>query len=273
MDEVLRQRDPRLKAAVAHVRSGDPTLALQTLGERVRETGRESLGEAAAAIWLALPPQDRAETAVLAPAHAIRREMHAAIREGLAQEGTLTDRALGVNRLVDSRLTRVDTADIRSYAEGDIVVPNRDVYGCRKNDIYTVKRIGKGEVELAHPEGGTRRFRPSGNAAHNLGVFDEEPIEIRVGEQIRWTRKRAAPRRRFGHPPAPALLNGDTAEVLAIETQRVRFRTGNGECVSLARSDPQLRHLDHAYSSTVHAAQGRTARSVIAVLEGVRLSD
>ena len=273
MDEVLRQRDPGLKSAVAHVRSGDPTLALHALGERVRETGRESLGEAAAAIWLALPPEERAETAVLAPTHAIRREMHAAIREGLAQEGTLTGRTLKVNRLVDRRLTRADTADIRSYAEGDVVVLNRDVYGCRKDDICSVKGIGRDEVELAHPDGGVRRFRPSGNAARNLGVYDEEVIEIRAGDRVRWTRNRAAPLRRFGHPPAPALLNGDTAEVLAIEAQRVRFRAEDGKCISLARSDPQLRHLDHAYSSTVHAAQGRTARSVIAVLEGARLSD
>ena len=31
--------------------------------------------------------------------------------------------------------------------------------------------------------------------------------------------------------------------------------------------DPQLRHLDHAYCSTVHSAQGRTARGAIAVLD------
>ena len=47
----------------------------------------------------------------------------------------------------------------------------------------------------------------------------------------------------------------------------------HAERIALARSDPQLRHLDHAYSSAVHAAQGRTARSVIAALDSARLND
>ena len=48
--------------------------------------------------------------------------------------------------------------------------------------------------------------------------------------------------------------------------RRVRFRDGERE-FGLALTDPQLRHLDHAYCSTVHAAQGRTARAAIAVLD------
>lgn len=33
------------------------------------------------------------------------------------------------------------------------------------------------------------------------------------------------------------------------------------------RDDPQLRHLDHARASTVHALQGRTVDNVIAAME------
>ena len=273
MDEVLRQRDPTLAAAVAHVRDGAPDLALRTLGEGVQETDRETLGEAAGRIWLALPDDARAETAVLAPTHAMRREIHAAIREGLALEGTLHGRPLVIERLIDRRLGRVETADLRSYAEGDTVVFHRDAYGCRRDDVCTVARVGDNSVELAHPDGTPRRFRPSGNASRYLGVFDTRAIEIRAGERIRWTRNRTAPRARFGRPQAPDLVNGDTAEVLAIDDRRVHLQTEHGERIALARSDPQLRHLDHAYSSTVHGAQGRTARSVIAVLGSAGLTD
>ena len=273
MDEVLRQRDPTLAAAVAHVREGHPDLALRTLGEGVQETDGETLGEAAGRIWLALPDAARADTAVLAPTHAMRREIHAAIREGLALESTLHGRALLIERLIDRRLGRVETADIRSYVEGDTVVFHRDAYGCRRDDVCTIARIGDDAVELAHPDGAPRRFRPSGNASRYLGVFETRAIEIRAGERIRWTRNRTAPRARFGHPQAPDLVNGDTAEVLAIDDRRVHFEMEHGERIALARSDPQLRHLDHAYTSTVHGAQGRTARSVIAVLGAAGLTD
>ena len=274
MDEVLRQRDATLAGAVAAVRAGHPELALRTLGERVHETGRESLGEAAGRLWLALPDQARADTAVLAPTHAMREEIHAAIREGLVLEGVLHGKTLTLERLIARRhMTRADAADIASYAEGDTVVFHRDAYGCRRDDVCTVARVGDGEVELAHPDGTPRRFRPAGNASRYLGVFDTAAIDIRVGERIRWTRNRPAPRARFGHPQAPELVNGDTAEVLDIDARRVLFRTERGECVGLARTDPQLRHLDHAYSATVHAAQGKTARSVIAVLGSAALTD
>ena len=89
---------------------------------------------------------------------------------------------------------------------------------------------------------------------------------MRTGDRIRWTRNRTAPAPRFGHPPAPDLVNGGEADILEIGYKRVRLRDGDRE-FGLALTDPQLRHLDHAYCSTVHAAQGRTARAAIAVLD------
>ena len=47
----------------------------------------------------------------------------------------------------------------------------------------------------------------------------------------------------------------------------VRIETQDGREIVVARNDPQLHHLDHAYSSTVHAAQGLTCDRVIAVLD------
>ena len=53
----------------------------------------------------------------------------------------------------------------------------------------------------------------------------------------------------------------------------MRFRDGEGREFNLALTDPQLRHLDHAYCSTVHSAQGRTARAAIAVLDAGGAAD
>ena len=50
MDEVRRQRDPNLKAAVLDMIEGAPA---------------EALGRAAAALWLRLSPEARAGTALL----------------------------------------------------------------------------------------------------------------------------------------------------------------------------------------------------------------
>ena len=268
MTEILRQRDPELREAVTRSREGEPAAAIEGLGDRVREAPREALGYEAARQWLALPPEARQDTLLLAPTHAIRRLANEAVREGLELEGTLHGRVLEIDRLVDRRLTRAQAAEIASYEPGNLAVFHRDHYGCRRDDVCTVTGIEDGMVVLAHPDGGERRFRPSGNAAWYLRICDTERIEIRAGDRIRWTRNRRAPR-----SSAPDLVNGGEAEIVRIGQGRVRFRDAEGRTFSLALNDPQLRHLDHAYCSTVHSAQGRTARAAIAVLEAGGAAD
>jgi len=271
MDEVLRQRDPELRATVERAREGEPDAAIAALGNRVREAPREELGIEAARRWLALAPEQRADTLILAPTHAIRRQANDAVREGLAEEGVLRGRTLAVDRLVNRRLTRALASDIRSYEPGDTVVFHRDVFGCRANDVCTVMDHDDGRVVLAHADG-ERRFRPSGNASRYLGLYDTERIELRAGDLIRWTRNRKAPPGRGRHPRAPDLVNGGEAEILEIGYRRVRFREGGRE-FGLTLTDPQLRHLDHAYCFTVHSAQGRSARAAIAVLDAGGVAD
>ena len=55
--------------------------------------------------------------------------------------------------------------------------------------------------------------------------------------------------------------------VLGIDSRRVRFDVGGEKPLSLARDDPQLRHIDHAWSTTVHGAQGMTCDAAIGVLD------
>ena len=228
------------------------------------------MGRTAAQRWLALPQVERERTAVLAPTHLIRGDINQTVREGLLDEGVLHGEALMIERLINQRLTRVEAADPRSYQPGDVVVFHRDAYGCAAHDTCTVTGVDDvdgSEVELAHPDGRPRWFRPSGNAARNLGLYDTSEIEIRAGDRIRWTRNRKAPPARFGREPTPDLINGEQATVVEIGQRSVRFRMDDGRICSISRNDPQLRHIDHAYSTTVHGAQGMTSPRVIAVLE------
>ena len=273
MDEVLRQKDPELKTAAGRAREGQPGAAIGELGPRVHEHPREALGPEAGRRWLGLPPEDRADALILAPTHAIRRQVSDTVREGLEAEGLLHGRVLAIDRLVDRRLTRAQAFDIRSYEPGDTIVFHRSTFGCQAGDVCTVMGAEDGHVVLEGPDGSERRFRPSGNAATYLGLYDTERIEVRAGERIRWTRNRKAPAPRFGHPRQPDLVNGGEAEIVDIDRQRVLFRDDAGRTFPLRRKDPQLRHLDHAWCSTVHGAQGRTARTVIAVLDAYGATD
>ena len=57
------------------------------------------------------------------------------------------------------------------------------------------------------------------------------------------------------------------AEVLGVRNGRVAFMLEEGRRLTLTPGDPQLRHIDRACASAVHAFQGRTVDNVIAAME------
>ena len=82
-------------------------------------------------------------------------------------------------------------------------------------------------------------------------------MELRAGDRIRWTR----------NDMGLGLVNSQTAEVAAVRDGTVSFRLGDGRMLDLQQGDAQLRHVDRAWASTVHAFQGRTVDTVIAAME------
>ena len=260
MDDVIRQRSVDLKAAVEHMVAGDPALAVESIAADVRELPAEALAGTAARLWLSLPPDARKGTVILAPTHEMREEINAVVRRGLADEGVLGRRSVEIGRLVDRRLTRVHAADRENYRPGDVVVANRDVYGLREGEAWTVTGTGEDGVRLER-RGETRAFAPSGNAARNLSLCESRPLPLRAGDEIVWTRNL----RRRG------LINGERATVERIAGVRIDVRTHSGRALRFAVDDDDLRHIDHAWSSTVYRAQGLTRDNVIAVLDSASM--
>ena len=259
MEEVLRQRDRALKAAVERLKEGRAREALQGL-EHVHEAPQQELGAEAARIWLALDPGERERTAILAPTHFIRAEIHRVVRDGLAREGVLHGRELEIERYVNRHLTAAQRADLRNHEPGDIVLFHSRVAPLRveKGDACRVMRTEGELVFLEHPTGRTLHIRPGDNwVRYRFGLYETARIRIRAGDRIRWT---------MNDEPR-GLVNGGEAVVREIGPRRVRFDLGDGKTLSLARSDPQLRHIDHAWSTTVHAAQGMTRDRAIGVLD------
>ena len=108
-------------------------------------------------------------------------------------------------------------------------------------------------------KGATVAWEPAeiGGRRGGTEVYRSEGIELRAGDRIRWTRNDAG----------LGLVNSRTAEVVSVASGRVTFALEDGKKLDLGRNDPQLRHLDHAWASTVHAFQGRTVDNVIAAME------
>ena len=263
MDEIMRQRDPALKEAVVASLKGDIGRAFEKLGSNVAEVKPDNIAGAVAARWLRLGPEARENTGVMAPSHELRQEINGHIRERLAREGRIHGPTMRSERLVSKGYTNAEKALAGNYAVGDVVAFHRPYkrIGVDKGDERRVAGVNHKarEVVLEGKDGGTVAWKPEeiGGRRGGSEVYRAEDIELRAGDRIRWTRNDAG----------LGLVNSRTAEVLSVANGRVAFQLEDGKKLELGRNDPQLRHLDHAWASTVHAFQGRTVDNVIAAME------
>ena len=263
MDEILRQRDPALKEAVEASLAGDVARAFDKLGENVAEVKPDNLPGAAAARWLALSPEERANAGLMAPSHGLRERINEIVRERLVRDGAVHGPTTTVERLVSRGYTNAEKTLAANYRPGDTVAFHRPYkrLGVEKGDELRVAGVDRKTrtVKLEGADGRTVVWEPNRIAARAGGVevYRSEEIELRAGDRIRWTRNDAG----------LGLVNSGTAEVAAVRDGKVSFRLEDGRTLDLAPGDPQLRHLDRAWASTVHAFQGRTVDTVIAAME------
>ena len=205
----------------------------------------------------------RENTGVMAPSHELRQAINGHIRERLAREGRIQGPVMESQRLVSKGYTNAEKALAGNYAAGDVVAFHRPYkrIGVEKGDERRVMGVDHKAraVLLDDGKGGRVAWKPEeiGGRRGGSEVYRAEEIELRAGDRIRWTRNDAG----------LGLVNSRTAEVVGIVNGRVTFRLEDGKTLELGRADPQLRHLDHAWASTVHAFQGRTVDNVIAAME------
>ena len=263
VDEIMRQREPDLKAAVEASLAGDVRKAFEKLGDDVAEVKADNLAGAVAARWLRLSASERENAGLMAPSHELREQINDIIRERLIRDGSIAGPVMEAERLVSLGYTRAEKALAANYAPGDVVAFHRAYkrLGVEKGDELRVVGIDRGAdaVKLEGKDGLIIAWDPYRLAGRTGGVevYRVEEMELRQGDCIRWTR----------NDTRRELVNSATAEVAAVKDRTVRFRLEDGRVLDMRRDDPQLRHVDRAWASTVHAFQGRTVDTVIAAME------
>jgi len=264
MGDIQRQRSERLRQAVQLAARGEASRSLPLLdrvltipdqftvdehGQKTRDSSARY--EAIAQAYVGLPANQQASTIVVTGTNASRQAINARIHalrglEGKGQRCQLLSR---------HDTTRAERSVARYYTVGDIVVPERDYQcGLERGELYRVTGIPRHDritVQVVNP--GASKPEPIEIIPRTMGklsVYHLNESELSVGDQVRITRNDAL------HD----LVNGQLAKVVASEASTITIETG-GRHITLPTDRPL--HLDYAYTTTAHSAQGLTCDRVL----------
>ena len=260
MGDIVRQTNPLLRQAVELSAKGQASEALhiiQTKLDSVVEI-KESPERytAMADQYVSLDQTIRQDTLIITGTNASRNVLNDLVHKKLGLQG----QGFEFNLLTRVDSTQAQRRSARYYEAGTIIQPERDYRnGLQAGNQYKVISVNteRNRIQVAHLQTGEIiEFNPSRTT--KLSIYELRQSELSAGDSVRITHNNAK----------LDLVNGERYEVLAVSPVTVTLgkRGEDGEIarrlmLDADKSNPL--HMDYAYTSTVHSAQGLTATQVI----------
>ena len=245
ISDILRQQNEIQKRAVELIANGNGSDALALLSEHGHVTEiaeRPERTQQIAAEFLALTPEQQAETLIVAGTNAEKDAIAAEIRAGLKASGAL-GASLTVQQLRDKSWNYEDAKEIRNYAPGDFIALAKDYKksALERGQLYEVVGISDNLLTL-NANGKTIELDPRDCYAKR--VFGSQSFDVAVGDSLRWTATNRDKRQ----------INGECFTITAIEGTKATVLDADGKARKLGLSQPLA--LDYTLTTTSYRAQG-----------------
>lgn len=272
MDEIIRQENVVLKNAVYNSLQGDITAAMEKLGKNIIEptvkptdsqNERIMLANLAANEWFTLTDIDRQNTLLTAPSNVIREAINNEVRNRLCFEGQLYGESFTLKTLESKGLTSAEVSQSQNYQVGDIVLFNSKYQklDIKRGEYLSVDAINGDVVILRKESGKLIEWHPSKLYSRKdsaIEIYEPRALLVQSGEQLRWTKNSSIDNK---------IINSRIVTFVEGHGNELVFKYDSGTHFIMKLSDGHLKHLEYAYASTVHAAQGMTFNNVIGVIE------
>ena len=260
LDHSLRQKTEELKLAVRLVSEGNVVRGIDVLEQagclRIEPELSDQINQMVSD-YIALSPGAREETLLLAGTNQERAVLTTQLRQALQAEGSLSEDALHLSSLRRKDLTVVQARYVSAYAVGDVLIPTQDYkkQGLVKYQQYVVRGVDKGANQLMVETVAGQLLKVDPAWCDRKTIYQVQPINIAVGDRLRWTKNDRKTKTRNGQ-------QFTVAEVL--EGGAVRTVDESGQSQWFHMSGHQ--HMDYAWVSTTYGSQGKTADRVLALM-------
>ena len=253
------------RAGVMAAAEGRMAAAMKRLdATMVERPDANGLAKGAVDAWGGLNRDQQDHALIVAPGHRVRTDINNAIRSQMIEDGRLGTKPTSLPVLQAKDMTRAEAVSPRTYQPGDVLVFHSRLaaLNARAGATRTVVAIDekRGRVTLQNERGGRQTLpleRLMGrHASAPFSLAREESLEIREQDKLLITR---SDRDR-------GLAALDQAQVKSFDDKTVTLDLKGVE-QAFERSDPALQSLTYGYAITSHAAQGKTAQDVVAVID------
>ena len=257
LSQSLRQKHQQIKAGVNLIAEGKIADGIQQLKPYIHQVrSEEARAQAIAHDYLALTPEERQKTLLLAGTNRERLAITQAIRAGLKSEEQL-GKGILMQRLKARDLTSVQMGYAHHFQVGDVLIPQASYkrLGLEQGQRYEVIAVDlqQNMLILRTETGSALQVDPA--RVGKKSVYGVKEIEVAVGDRLRWIKNQAKLGRR----------NGQEFEVCEINDGLLLIQYISGKTESLSGSE--LAHLDYALVSTTYSAQGKSAERVIRAID------
>lgn len=273
LSNIQRQKEEQLKAAVLATVNHNIQESFQQLDSHIIEvnangskdisTCKQEIVQQIVKQYLALSPETRAQTLIITPANETRKDINLALREQLLNSNATS---LQLQSLAHCNLTAVEKRDPSNYVVGNYIMFNKEqtTLGLYKDTAYKIESINNEQKTITVLTQDNQRITLDITKLKNLEVLQNTPLNVQVGEQLKWTRTFKEAK----------IFQGEALTVKAIDDKQQILTVQNNQTQQTFKLNLQTnflsKHLDYNYTTTAYSAQGKTAKNVILALESYR---
>jgi conjugative relaxase-like TrwC/TraI family protein len=254
LDQIVRQKDPELKAAVEMLATGQVSAALDALqkqGRVIEIADPEERIRTIARSYVESPEK----TLIVSPDNASRRDLNAAVRQELKAGGAIAPEDHSFRVLVQRQdMTGAERSWANRYEINDVVRYARGgkSAGIEAGEYRTVVGINSGANMLSVEKSSGERVDYDPRRLKGVSVYREFAHDFSTGDRIQFT----APDKSLG------VANRDLAVIESVAAGGlITARLDNNRRIEFNASE--YRHFDLGYAVTSHSSQGLTAERVL----------
>ncbi|WP_245843654.1 MobF family relaxase [Niastella vici] len=251
---IYRQRQECYRKAVEDIASGNVQSAFERLEafNAITEIDTASLNALLVSDYMSAINNGKTAL-VVSPTHQQGEAVTAELRKTLREAGRIGPEDISVTRYINLNYTEAEKADTRMYQPGLAVQFNQNLKGIARGAIWEVNEVSGDSVTITGPDASTLPLPL--DKAYQFTVYRKTVIPLAIGDAITITRgsfDRSGKRLNNGQSLKVTSVDDDDTLVLVNPASGIEYRIGTG-----------FGHISHDYTTTSHAAQGRTTDIVL----------